>query len=184
MNSFIISKCILTPFITVSSLSPKQFARYERNHIHSEEEDHLSWSTILKWIIMGSTRKRKLTKWEDKKNHESALWIKIQDCIAAISAQNVTQVVCILGKGSKNCRNIKKLPFEHDIGCHCVKLFLLKSFHYYYHHYYYRQVLSQFDFLSFVTIWVFEFCHNLRFLILSQFDFLVLSQCEFLTDQV
>ena len=33
-------------------------------------------------------------------------------------------------------------------------------------------VLSQFEFSSFVTIWVFEFCHNLSFE-LSQFSFLV-----------
>ena len=44
------------------------------------------------------------------------------------------------------------LPFKHLISCQCVKLFLLKIFHYYYHHYYYHQVLSQFVFLSFVTI--------------------------------
>ena len=29
--------------------------------------------------------------------------------------------------------------------------------------------MSQFQFLSFVTIWVFEFCHNLNFWVLSQF---------------
>ena len=32
--------------------------------------------------------------------------------------------------------------------------------------------LSQFEFLSFVTIWVSELCHNLSFWVLSQFDFL------------
>ena len=48
-------------------------------------------------------------------------------------------------------------------------------------------VLSQFEFLSFVTIWVFEFCHKLKILVLAQlevlscqnFGFWVLSQFEF-----
>ena len=35
-------------------------------------------------------------------------------------------------------------------------------------------VLSHFEFLSFVTMWVFEFCHNLSFRVLSQFEFLSL----------
>ena len=55
------------------------------------------------------------------------------------------------------------------------------------------QVLSQFEFLRFVAIWVFEFCHNLSFWVLSQFEFChilgnwdffliwVLSQNEFLS---
>ena len=49
-------------------------------------------------------------------------------------------------------------------------------------------VSSQFEFLSFVTIWVFDFCHHLSFLVLSQFKVLSfvtiwvfeLSQFDFL----
>ena len=33
-------------------------------------------------------------------------------------------------------------------------------------------VVSKFEFLSFFTIWVFEFCHNFRFWVWSQFEFL------------
>ena len=33
-------------------------------------------------------------------------------------------------------------------------------------------VSSQFEFLNFVAIWVFEFCHNLSFGVLSKFEFL------------
>ena len=32
-------------------------------------------------------------------------------------------------------------------------------------------VLSQFEFLSIVTIWDFEFCHNWNFCVMSQFEF-------------
>ena len=39
---------------------------------------------------------------------------------------------------------------------------------------------SQFGFFSFVTIWVFKFCRNLSFWVLSQFQFWVLSQFSFL----
>ena len=40
-------------------------------------------------------------------------------------------------------------------------------------------VLSHFDFLSFVTIWVLEFGHNLRVWVLSQFELLSLSRSGF-----
>ena len=62
-------------------------------------------------------------------------------------------------------RDRKTLLWVHLICCQGVKLFLLKdSF----------KVSSQFEFLifvtigfwSFVTVWVFEYCHNLSFLIL------------------
>ena len=52
----------------------------------------------------------------------------------------------------KHSKNRKTLPFEHLMGCQCVKVVFTKKFHYYY-----RQVLLQFKFLSFVTIWVFLF---------------------------
>ena len=69
----------------------------------------------------------------------------------------------------KHRKNCEKLPWEYLIGCRGVKLFLLKdvtltttvttvtitSITIW--------VLSQFDFLSFVTILVFEFCYNLNF---------------------
>ena len=40
-------------------------------------------------------------------------------------------------------------------------------------------VLSQFEILSFVTIWVFEFCHIFIFQVLSQFKFLSLGKIRF-----
>ena len=79
----------------------------------------------------------------------------------------------------KHCENRKKLPQEHLISYWGVNLFLLNDVNI-------TTVttatvttvtitsvtiwiLSQFDFFSFVTLQVFEFCHNLNFWVLSQF---------------
>ena len=40
------------------------------------------------------------------------------------------------------------------------------------------KVLSQFEFLSFVTIWAFEFCHHLVFEFCHHLNFLVLPPFE------
>ena len=63
--------------------------------------------------------------------------------------------------------------------CYCHYYY----FHYYHYYYYYNLsfwVLSQFELLSSVTIWVFEFCHHLFFfslvtIIIFEFLSLVLS---------
>ena len=85
----------------------------------------------------------------------------------------------------KHRENRKTLAWEHIIACQCVVF--TKIFHYYYHHYYYHQVLSQFEFLSFVTFFqkkrekkqwknfgckFCHYCHNFSFWFLSQFEFL------------
>ena len=84
----------------------------------------------------------------------------------------------------KYCKNHEKLHQEHIIGCQGVKLFLLwyviittvptatviivtittVTIWFFW-------VWSHFNFLSFVNISVFEFCHILSFWDLSQFDF-------------
>ena len=66
----------------------------------------------------------------------------------------------------KYCKNRKTLRREHLIGCQGVQMFLIKyPFNVVFLHklrFVKSWVLSQFEFLSFVTIWVFE---------LSLFDF-------------
>ena len=77
-----------------------------------------------------------------------------------IIATLINRLSCI----KKPQKNRKKLPQEHLIGCRSVKLFLLKDF-----------ALTTVT-ITTVTIWVFEFCHNLIFLcFLSPLSFLVLS---------
>ena len=73
----------------------------------------------------------------------------------------------------KHRENCKTLPFEHLIGCQCVKDVFNKK-----NHFFYRQVLSPNKFLSFVLIWfefcqnwVFEFGHNLSFVTIWVFEF-------------
>ena len=71
----------------------------------------------------------------------------------------------------KHRENCKKLPWEHFICCWGVKLFLPK----------YVTITTTVTTVNIttLTIWVFEFCHNLKFWVLSQFEFWVLSQFEF-----
>ena len=93
----------------------------------------------------------------------------------------------------KHRENRKNLPREHIIGCWGVKLFLLKdvtiitvttatvttvtfttvTIGFFW-------ALSQFDFWFFSPIWVFEFCYNLSFWVLSH-SFLDWSQFGFLS---
>ena len=71
----------------------------------------------------------------------------------------------------------EKLPREHFMDCQGVKMLLLKDHIKLFFRHKLRfviiEVLSQFEFLRFVTNWVLEFCHNL-----TQFEFLVWSQFE------
>ena len=64
----------------------------------------------------------------------------------------------------KHRKNRKTLPREHLIGCQGLKIFLLKdAFEVFVNHkfrFVIIQVLSQFEFLSFVKIWVLQ---NLSF---------------------
>ena len=87
----------------------------------------------------------------------------------------------------KHCKNCKTLPREHHIGCQVVIMFLLKDpfkFVFSSSHkwsFVITQVLSQFE-KSFVTVWIFELCHNL-----SLVTFWVLEFCHnlsFVTIQV
>ena len=124
-------------------------------------------------------------------------------------------MLCLL-KHRKSC---EKLPWE-SVRCQGVKVFFLLKYViitssvttvifititigvFEFGHNLIFQVLSQFVFLGFitvwvlefchnlglfflvlsvfVTIWVFEFCHNLSFWVLSQFEFWILSQFSFL----
>ena len=76
----------------------------------------------------------------------------------------------------KTLQDCKTLPRVHLIGCRGVKLLWLKDF-------FVCQKLSCQDkiFLSFVTIWVLSFCHDLSFCVLSQFEclsFLTIWICK------
>ena len=68
----------------------------------------------------------------------------------------------------QHCKYCKKGHREHLISCQGVKLFLLK----------YITITTVTTAtvttvpITTVTTWVFEFCHNLFFLVLSKFDFL------------
>ena len=65
----------------------------------------------------------------------------------------------------KTLRDCRWLPRKHLIGCGGVKLFLTKDFCQKFF------FCLECEFLSFVIIWVVEFCHNLSCLILSYFEF-------------
>ena len=112
----------------------------------------------------------------------------------------------LLQFGYKHCENREKLPWEQNIGCWGVKLFLLKNvtittttvnittviicfswvlshlIFKFFHNltFFFSHNLS---FLCFVTIWVLSkldfFSHNLSFSVLSQFEFFSSSQFEF-----
>ena len=82
----------------------------------------------------------------------------------------------------KHCENCKTLPREHLIGCHGVKMFLIKDpFKFSFLlklRFVIFPVLSQLGLISFVTIWFFEFCHNLSFVQFRLFE-IFCSQLEF-----
>ena len=76
----------------------------------------------------------------------------------------------------ENRQNLKTLPKEHLIHWWGVKMFILKKrffcfFFIYKWRFVFKLVVSQLEFLSFITIWVFDFflslkiffCHNLSF---------------------
>ena len=69
-------------------------------------------------------------------------------------------------KIAKSCPEHITLMLRCQVGCftkRCHYNYYCHYCHYYYNHNLRFWVLSQFDFFSFVTIWVFEFCHNLIF---------------------
>ena len=80
------------------------------------------------------------------------------------------------GNTKKTSQDSKRLPRVHLMGCWGVKWFLLKGFFLCF----WNWAMSEFEFfscvkiwvLNLVTIWVFEFYHNLRFGVLLLFQFL------------
>ena len=84
-------------------------------------------------------------------------------------------------KTSRESRKTALRTYYRLSKCHIV-FTKICQYTYYCHYYYYHNlsfwVLSQFDFLCFVTIWVFKFCRSLSFQILSEVVFFIFFKIQ------
>ena len=104
---------------------------------------------------------------EALRKHKGNIWASVTECVEG-RQQKVRQIItryyrsglddiCFYSFFEKHCENRKTLPREHLIGCQGVQMLLLKAtFKVFSSSHKSRfviiQVLSQFEFLSFVTI--------------------------------
>ena len=154
-------------FLVISKNPPKIYLHGNWNHI--------ALLQLLDWIGVGAISVK-----------FTILYLFYQQALLYKECKQFKQIVNrnnIFMAAFINKTDRKTLPRVHLITCQGVKLFFIIT-HLNFSHklrFVTIQVLSQVQFLSHVTIWVFEFCHNLSFWVLSQLQFLSLTRCDFLS---
>ena len=125
----------------------------------------------------------KLSFWKVQAFGTSLQWNAVK--LAYLQQISTLKVVIKHRKIAKSC------PEHISSVVEVWSCFFYNYYRHYCHYYYYHNlsfwVLSQFDFLRFVTVWVFEFCHSLIVFVPSWFflkvfhslSFWVLSPIEF-----